>query len=124
MPRSRVAMAVLALTTLVLCAGAEAADWSGAVLLAQSVTVPRGTGFYLNLLKFLPVLAVFLLWTWTTGWADDDMRELNNIRFEMWNSVLFFTGILGFVLVWAIPFYIIGLLLLLVAYFVPLFTYI
>jgi type II secretory ATPase GspE/PulE/Tfp pilus assembly ATPase PilB-like protein len=123
MPRSRLSLAVLALTTLGLCAGAEAADWSG-LLLAQTASVPRGSGFYLNLLKFVPVLAVFLLWTWTTGWADDDMRELNNIRFEMWNSVLFLSGILGFVLMWAIPFYIIGLLLLLLAYFVPLFTYI
>ena len=124
MPRVRALSAFAFLTALGLCAGAEAADWSDLVLLAQSANVPRGPGFSLNLLKFLPVLAVFLLWTWTTAWADDDMRELNNIRYEMWNSVLFFTGILGFVLVWAIPIYIIGLMLLLIAYFVPLFTYI
>lgn len=115
---------------LVLGLGSEAAaaDLSGLFLLAQSPGIAdyRGPGMYLNLFKFLPVLAIYLLWVWTTWWVEDDTRDLNNIRFEMWNSVVFFTGLLGFALLWAISayFFPVGLLLLLMAYFIPLFTYI
>ncbi|MBX6312034.1 MAG: type II/IV secretion system protein [Isosphaeraceae bacterium] len=123
--RSRLTLATFALLAFGCAAGAEAADWGG-VLLAQSAQIAqdRGPGFYLNLLKFLPVLLVYLLWTWTTYWVDDDLKELNNVRYEMWNSIVFFSGLLGFALVWAIPIYAVGLILLLTAYFAPLFTYI
>jgi type II secretory ATPase GspE/PulE/Tfp pilus assembly ATPase PilB-like protein len=84
----------------------------------------RGPGFYVNLFKFAPVVAVYLLWVWTCYWADDDMRELNNLRFELWNSVLFCTGVLGLVLLWAIPIYPLGLALMLLLYFVPMLTYV
>ncbi len=125
MSRPKLGVATFALATLGLSAGAEAAE--GLVgLWAQSAAIAdnRGPGLYLNLFKFLPVLGIFLLWTWTTWWVDDDTRELNNVRFEMWNSIVFFSGVLGFALLWAIPFFVIGLILLLLAYFVPLFTYI
>jgi general secretion pathway protein E len=52
------------------------------------------------------------------------MRDLNNTRFELWNSVLFFTGILGLILLFSIPVYPLGLTLLLLLYFVPLLTYV
>ena len=42
----------------------------------------------------------------------------------MWNSILFGTGLLGLGLVWAIPIYFLSIFLLLLAYFVPLFTYV
>src|SRR4051794_37479066 len=123
MIRPRLVLAVSALLVLAACAGADAADIGGLVF-AQSPTIQRGPGLYLNLFKFLPVLAIYLLWAWTTYWVDADCRELNNLKFELWNSVVFFAGVLGFALVWAIPIYPIGLILLLLAYFVPLLTYI
>jgi general secretion pathway protein E len=123
MIRPRLALATFLLATLGLAAGADAADLA-AVLLAQSPTVPRGPGFYLNLLKFVPVLAIYLLWAWTTYWVDDDTKDLNNQKHEVWNSVLFFSGLLGLALVWAIPIYPIGLTLLLLAYLIPVLSYI
>jgi type II secretory ATPase GspE/PulE/Tfp pilus assembly ATPase PilB-like protein len=125
----RLSLTVLCLTAvLLLMPEPVLADTGFEVLLplAQSAELRRGPGLYLNLLKFLPVFFIFLLWSYSTWWVDDDMKELNNIRFEMWNSIIFFTGILGFILVWLIPGqgYFVGLLLLLLAYFVPLFTYI
>src|SRR5207249_4891632 len=93
-------------------------------LFAQTADVPRGPGLYLNLFKFAPVLVIYLLWVWSTHWVDDDMRELNNLRFEMWNSIIFFTGVLGLALVWAIPIYAVGLILLILAYFAPVLTYV
>ncbi len=66
------------------------------------------------------MLGVYLLWSWTTDWVEHDTKELNNLKFGMWNSAVFFSGVLGLVLVFAIPIYPLGLGLLLLAYFLPL----
>ncbi len=123
MIRPRLVLALSPLLVLGAAAGAGAAELDGLVF-AQAPGIVRGPGLYLNLLKFLPVLVIFIMWVWTTAWVDDDCRELNNTRFELWNSVVFFSGVLGLVLLWAIPIYPIGLVLLVLSYFVPLFTYI
>jgi general secretion pathway protein E len=122
MIRPRPALATFALMALGLPAGASAAE-PAIALLAQAAGVPRGPGLYLNLFKLIPVLAVYLLWVRTTSWVDDDTRELNNVRFEMWNAIVFFSGLLGLVLVFVIPLYPIGLILLLLGYFIPTLTY-
>jgi type II secretory ATPase GspE/PulE/Tfp pilus assembly ATPase PilB-like protein len=103
-------------------AGAGAEELLGPVL-AQSPTVTRGPGFYLNLFKFIPVVLIYLLWTYTTDWVEHDTKELNNIKFALWNSVVFFSGVLGLILVFAIPIYPLSLTLLLLAYFVPILVY-
>jgi general secretion pathway protein E len=120
------ASATFALLTFGVASGAFAEGLGDLALLAQTSDLGgrRGTGFYINLFKFAPVLIIYLMWVWTTGWVDDDTKELANTRFEMWNSIVFATGLLGLGLVWAIPIYAAGLALLLLAYFIPLFTYI
>ena len=123
MIRPRLALATFALLTFAAASGADAADLAGA-LLAQAPGIQRGTGLYLNLFKFVPVVLVYLLWSYTTYWVDDDAKELNNTRFELWNSIVFLTGVLGLALVFSIPIYPLGLALLLILYFVPLLTYI
>jgi type II secretory ATPase GspE/PulE/Tfp pilus assembly ATPase PilB-like protein len=124
MIRPRLVLATLALAVLGVAAGAEAAELPG-LLLAQSgaINALRGPGLYLNLLKFVPVVLIYLAWVKTVDWVDDDTKDLQNIRFEMWNSLVFFSGILGFLLVWLIPFYPVGLMLLLIAYLAPTLTY-
>src|SRR4051794_38137791 len=102
--RPRVAAAIaFALAVLGAADGAGAAELGfdpAGLLLAQSASVIRGPGMYLNLFKFLPVLVLYLMWVWTTFWIHDDTQDLNNVRAEMWNSIAFFTGLLGFALVW------------------------
>jgi hypothetical protein len=61
-PPRLAASGTFVLLSLGLVAGADAAEALGLVF-AQSADVPRGPGFYLNLFKFIPVLAIFLLWT-------------------------------------------------------------
>ena len=120
-----VTAATLALGLVGLLAQAATAHAADAfLLLAQSKDLPRGPGNYLNLLKFVPVLLIYLLWVKTTDWVDDDCKELNNVRFETWNSVIFTTGVLGLAMVWVIPIYFVGLTLLLLCYFVPILTYV
>jgi general secretion pathway protein E len=111
--------------TVVLATASQAAEPSADFLiLAQVPHMTRGPGMYLNLLKFIPVVIIYLLWVWTTNWVEHDTKELNNLRFAVWNSAVFFSGVLGLALVLAIPIYLIGLGLLLLAYFVPLLSYI
>ena len=101
---------VLATVLVVLVAGANLAtadEWLSPVL-AQSPGVTRGPGFYLNLYKLVPVLLVYLLWIWTTDWVDNDTKELSNVKFALWNNVIFFSGVLGLIMVFAIPFYALG----------------
>jgi general secretion pathway protein E len=95
-----------------------------AVVMAQIPHMSRGPGMYLNLFKFIPVVLIFLLWARTTDWVEHDTKELNNLRFGLWNSVVFFSGALGLVLALAIPIYPLGLGLLLLAYLVPIMTYV
>jgi len=116
-------LAALGLVVTALAGGGQAAEWPIG-LLAQVADVPRGPGFYLNLFKFVPVLGLYLLWAKTTYWVDDDARDLNNVRFELWNSVIFLSGLLGLILVWAIPIYPIGMTLLVISYLVPFLTYV
>ncbi len=123
MHRPRLNWAIFLLALLGLTAGVEAAE-PIVGLLAQSASVPRGPGMYMNLFKFIPVLLLYVLWVYTTHWVHDDTKELNNVRYEMWNSVVFLSGVLGFALLWLIPIYFLGLLLLLLADFGSLFTYI
>jgi type II secretory ATPase GspE/PulE/Tfp pilus assembly ATPase PilB-like protein len=115
------------LTFLVLTLAAVAVSDAGEIsplVLAQMPNMSRGQGYYLNLLKFVPVIIVYLLWVWTTDWVQHDTQELNNLKFGLWNSAVTFSGVLGLILVLAIPIYPLGIGLLLLSYFVPLFTYI
>ena len=120
--RSRLTLAGLALIALGAVAPASAADFG--MLVAQSAIMPRGPGFYLNLFKFVPVVLLYLLWARTTYWVDDDMKDLGNLRFETWNSIVFGTGLLGFAMALLLPIYFLGLLMLLLLDFGPLFYYI
>ena len=127
MTRPRLALATLLFGLLGLAAGADAAEPLRA-LLAQSPAMnapgARGEGFYLNLFMFLPVLGIYLLWVKTSDWVDDDCKELANLRFELWNSIVFAAGVLGLAMVWAIPLYVVGLALLVVCYLAPVLTYV
>jgi type II secretory ATPase GspE/PulE/Tfp pilus assembly ATPase PilB-like protein len=122
---NRPSLVLLALLFLILgwAAVASAAE-AFPVVLAQAPNLPRGPGFYLNLFKFIPVVLIYLLWAWTTDWVEHDTQELNNLKFALWHSVICFSGVLGLLLVLAIPIYPLGLGLLLLAYFIPLLTYV
>ena len=78
----------------------------------------------MNLFKFVPVVLIYLMWARTTDWVEHDTKELNNLKFGIWNSAVFFSGALGLILVLAIPVYFLGLGLLLLAYFTPLMIYV
>ena len=86
----------------------------------------RGPGCYLSWLKILSAWLVFLAWVKTTDWLSTDVQELNlkELSYLTWNPIVFGTFMVAFVLLWLLPFFPIGFVLLLLAYVVPLATYI
>jgi general secretion pathway protein E len=123
MNRQFAALVTFLIVTFGFAATAGADEWVP-IVLAQVSNMSRGPGMYLNLFKFVPVVLIYILWAWTTDWVEHDTQELNNLKFPIWNSAVFFSGVLGLILALAIPMYFLGLGLLLLAYFIPLFTYI
>jgi len=81
------------------------------------------SGFYISLLGLVPILALFLLWAHTTQWVDEDGRALK-LNYELWNSLVFLVGVVGFVAVVTLPAFILAFPALLLAYGVPLGFYI
>ena len=80
--RALAAPATLALLTLGVASGAFADGLGDLALIAQAANMPRGPGLYLNLFKFVPILLIYLMWVWTTGWIDDDTKELAKLSAE------------------------------------------
>lgn len=86
---------------------------------------PQGAkyGYYLSLLRFLPILGLFFLWIYSTRWADEDSEALKLNRMN-WNALLFLVGVAGFLAVVQIPHFAIGFVVLLLSYAVPLASYV
>ena len=83
----------------------------------------RGPGGYLSTTKIILCWLLFLLWVKTTDFVSQDCQRMR-LNYVLWNSVVFFTFVAAFILVWMIPLFAIGFLLLLLAYAGPLVTYV
>lgn len=80
-------------------------------------------GFYLQFWKLLPVVLLFLLWAKTSYWVDDDSRGLK-CNTEFWSSIILVAGGLGFLLIFCMPSFLLGFIVLMAAYGAPLGFYI
>ena len=82
-----------------------------------------GTGWYFSVFRFLPLLALFFLWTHTTTWVDDDAQGLK-LDAGMWNAAVLMGGAVGLLCGITIPQFALGLLAATLAYGVPLGLYV
>src|SRR5262249_10077515 len=69
---------------------------------AADAVFPRGDGFYFSISKIVALLAVYLMWLVTCRWVDYDAEEVN-LPGTRWNSLMFFTGLFGLLVVWLLP---------------------
>jgi type II secretory ATPase GspE/PulE/Tfp pilus assembly ATPase PilB-like protein len=83
----------------------------------------RGPGGYLSPVKIILCWLLFLLWVRTTDFVSQDCQRMR-LNYVVWNSVVFFTFVAAFILLWMIPLFAIGFVLLLMAYIGPLTAYI
>jgi len=81
------------------------------------------SGWYLSLMALVPVVVLFLLWTWTAKWVDSDSRSLK-VRNEFWNTIVLVCGFAGFVCVVCFSPFMLGFAVLLIAYVVPTALYV
>jgi type II secretory ATPase GspE/PulE/Tfp pilus assembly ATPase PilB-like protein len=85
--------------------------------------MPRGPGWYLSWVKIVVSWLWFLIWVATSDWVNVDCQR-HRFNYALWNSLCVFPFAAVYVLSWWIPFYAIGLVLMAIAHFAPLFTYI
>ncbi len=87
----------------------------------------RGPGDYLAWYKILLTFLVVLPWVRTTDWINRDTIELGDrieLPSEVWNPIVVFTFLAAFLLLLMIPIFPVGFSILIVAYVIPLITYI
>jgi type II secretory ATPase GspE/PulE/Tfp pilus assembly ATPase PilB-like protein len=80
-------------------------------------------GFYLNLWKFIPFLALVAGWLWLGNWINQDAISLK-VNHEFWNSLFFCGGLASVFVGMTMPPFALGLLLSLMLQGVPLGLYI
>lgn len=105
---------------------AQGGDWPEMPLKGEhdfSGPVGRGSGFYLSESKLILALCVFFAWVWTTDWIDRDSRAVK-MPTEIWVPVSFFSFFTAFVLALMVPWFSVGGVLLIIAYFAPATTYV
>jgi type II secretory ATPase GspE/PulE/Tfp pilus assembly ATPase PilB-like protein len=92
-------------------------------LLGAEPSFPRGSGFYFNLLKLIPVILVYLCWLRTCWWVDADARDLK-LPLETWNPLMFLTGMAGMIAIWLFPWFFLSFPLLIILYLTPTLAYV
>lgn len=80
-------------------------------------------GWYLNLFGFVMIIGFFFVWAHTTSWVDEDSRALKTGSL-FWNGVMILSGFAGFLLVFIMPNFLLGLVLLLTSYALPFSLYV
>ena len=83
----------------------------------------RGHGFYFSLYKLLACLLLFFCWVKTADWVNQDL-QFHRLQIHIWNPVVVGSFSLSLLLMWFIPYFWLGLLLLFAAYVGPVLTYV
>ncbi len=87
----------------------------------------RGPGGYLAWYKLLACWILVVFWVRTSDWVHRDTTELGDsieMPSKIWNPIVVFTFLFGFLLVISIPLFPVGYVLLLISYVAPLATFI
>ncbi|HSG69592.1 MAG TPA: hypothetical protein VLA12_04210, partial [Planctomycetaceae bacterium] len=84
----------------------------------ESVSAPR-RGWYFDLVGLIFILGIFYLWVHTVNWVDDDARALK-MDARRWNAIVILCGFGGLLLIFLLPSFFLGMIILLSSYAVPL----
>jgi type II secretory ATPase GspE/PulE/Tfp pilus assembly ATPase PilB-like protein len=117
-------IAAFAVFVLLLCGGDLLAATEGWPALPLTPKAWRGPGYYLNWQKIIACWIVFMFWVRTTDWVNVDCQETKAMDYMRWNPIVFGTVFGAFILLWLIPNFWVGFILLLIAYLAPLITFI
>src|SRR6185312_4076709 len=84
---------------------------------------PRGPGLYFHPAKLVFLVLVYFAWLRTCWWVHHDCQFLK-LPGEMWNPLLLACGAVGLLCVWLVPWFSLGILLLIVLYLAPTLSYV
>ncbi len=87
------------------------------------VPFSRGGGAYLSPWKIAAFWLVFLCWVRTTDWVSQDGQAIK-ARYMLWNPIVFFSFLAALLLLWILPWFAAGIVLLIIGYASPLSAYI
>ena len=85
-----------------------------------------GPGGYLSWGKLLAIAIVFVIWVRTSDWINRDamkIGEKTDMKPEVWNPIVVFSFLIGFLCVISIPIFMAGLPVYLLSAWVPLVVY-
>lgn len=87
----------------------------------------RGTGFYAAIWKLVMLLVLVWLWVKSAGWvgADtDEMGEAIGMPGRVWNPIMVFAPLVGFLLAITVPIFFVGWAVMLLLYLGPFIAYV
>ena len=99
---------------------AVAADDSGTW---PALPYSRGPGAYLSPWKIFGCWFLFLAWVRTTDWINQDTQTLK-LKYATWNPIAYFSFFVTLLLFWLLPWFSVGLVLMVLGWLVPLTVYI
>lgn len=116
---------LIAALVLFLAPAMACAQWPA---VQDAVRDTRGPGFYYPIYKLLLIVILLFIWVQTADWLGRDAAlhgEKTKLKPEVWNPIFVFTFFFVFmILVLGIPIFIVGYLLMVLAYVVPLGIYV
>lgn len=99
----------------------DPAQDGGGVWGKAEMNAKRGPAF-LSWLKLIPVILLVLLWIVTADWVNRS-SQMHGLGYGKWNPIIFFPFLLGIMVLVLVPYYIAGISVLTLTYFVPFIAY-
>jgi type II secretory ATPase GspE/PulE/Tfp pilus assembly ATPase PilB-like protein len=95
--------------------------------LADPNAIARGPGFYVAWWKLVMLLGVAWLWIKSAGWVGSDTEEIGDaigMPGKIWNPVIVFVPLLGFLIALLVPIFFAGWAVMLLLYLAPFIAYV
>jgi type II secretory ATPase GspE/PulE/Tfp pilus assembly ATPase PilB-like protein len=95
--------------------------------LADPNAIARGPGFYVAWWKLVMLLGVAWLWIKSAGWVGSDAEEIGDaigMPGKIWNPVIVFVPLLGFLIALLVPIFFAGWAVMLLLYLAPFIAYV
>jgi type II secretory ATPase GspE/PulE/Tfp pilus assembly ATPase PilB-like protein len=105
------AILLLAAALLVVASSAAAQQQAAPAPAPEQPPAPvtRAAGDYVGIASLIVSLVLFGLWLWATNWAAADIRRLR-LESGIWGGLIIGGGLVGFLLMLVLPWFILGLL--------------
>ena len=89
--------------------------------------IARGPGFYVAIWKLVMLLVLVWLWVKSAGWVGSDTEEMGEaigMPGRIWNPILVFVPLVGFLIAMTLPIFFAGWAVMLLSYLGPFIAYV